>query len=360
MKEKTRRKIKILLGLALITLSFFIHAFYFGRIILAVMGIGYLVMGKGRHYRKNKARKYLLITLCYLISLLLLDTILVFTIKIEPLFTFRKNYDTIIIYNSLGYRAWHCHDDEELIIDPFYQGAFMCDEAKIKPLEINAFSSQIVGSYNDYNNEFVKIVGKISQINGLNDFTMQAYERQNDITNGYVAFADNITLHVIFNNPEEKLANYKLYDWVTVVGRVVSLQEENGKTTIKMVDSELIDHDLYQNYDLVLTSTNLLRKELTKTYSSEQLEIYNEFSTPLMIKFSNQDVYELENVLSSNKLAIKEILAKAKSSQSNYEKTMRAYIYDDFKIFYSLTTEKTIIMITQLDVDFIDLASLTS
>lgn len=349
---------KLLLGIVLITLGIVIHNFYYGRLILILMGVGYLVAGVCRKYRKNKYRKYTTVSLLFLLGMFILDTILVLTINIEPIFSLYNNSESVKIYNGLGYRVWKCNETKDLVVDYLYQKPYQCPVKQISTIEINAFASQIVENYNSYEDKFVKISGKISKINGLNDFEMQAYENQEDPTNGYVTFADNVTLRFVFNDTEEKLTNYELYDRIVVIGRISSIATKNDNTLVKMTDSRIINDDLYQDYQVLLSSEKLLLSEPSLIYASAKLNVYNNFSTSVMIKYSNQDVYDLEYVLSSAKLNLEQILNKANDIQENYEQDIKVYLYSNFKIYLWTKNNRQNILITNLNSDFKDIDSI--
>ena len=147
----------------------------------------------------------------------------------------------------------------------------------------------------------------------------------------------------------------KLYDIITVMGRIKNITQNNDQQIINMVDSQIISDNSYQDFKLSLASNQLLYEEPKLTYNSPKLAIWNQFANSLMVTFNNQEIYELEFVLSSNKLTVNQILAKANTLATNYEQTIKVYSYNDYQIFFGQKREQTVIVIADLKTKFTDL-----
>ena len=354
MKQKTKKNLYIFTGLSLVFLGFLIHSFYWLRLILIIIGVGFLVVGKNQKYRKHKFKRGFSVSVIILGIIFIIDTCLALIVKIEPVIALYYKADNITIYNAIGYRTWRCQD-QKIVIDYFYQKEFLCDAKQIKTIEINTFSNQIITNYAAYDNQFVKIKGRISRIDGLTNIEMQAYNQTDNSVNGYVQFADGITLRVNFDSAQEVLTNYELYDIITVMGRIKDIAQNNDQQIINMVDSQIISDNSYQDFKLSLASNQLLYEEPKLTYNSPKLAIWNQFANSLMVTFNNQEIYELEFVLSSNKLTVNQILAKANTLATNYEQTIKVYSYNDYQIFVGQKREQTVIVIADLKTKFTDL-----
>ena len=65
--------------------------------------------------------------------------------------------------------------------------------------------------------------------NGQNYIEMQPYETNSITVNGYVTFADNITLKIVFKDNTQELDYYDVYDEITIVGIIKNIEADKDR-----------------------------------------------------------------------------------------------------------------------------------
>ena len=68
---------------------------------------------------------------------------------------------------------------------------------------------------------------------------MQPYTTTDITVNGYVTFADNITLRILFKQSEPLLDQYDVYDEITVVGIIKNMEQSHNKYVVYMYDTKI-------------------------------------------------------------------------------------------------------------------------
>ena len=61
-----------------------------------------------------------------------------------------------------------------MYIDKYYKSNFYCDSKELETIDINDFLLHFEKKYRKYRNDFVKIEGKISEIQGIKSLEMKA------------------------------------------------------------------------------------------------------------------------------------------------------------------------------------------
>ena len=341
MSKNQKSLIIILIGLLLIAIGFFVHltnryrlAFIIGGFIIQITG---MVI-----YRKNKLLLIPILTFIFASSLIIIDYLLVANFEILPVLTIRNTISSNTkIYNGLFYRVWKCNiSDKEMYVDKFYKSNFYCSSSELKNNDINEFLLHFEKKYKKYKNDFIKVEGKISAIQGLKSLEMKSYEFEADKLNGYVTFDDNVKLKFLFNEDYEKLSTYSLYDNVKVIGRITKMeQEEDGTYTITLVDSKIVSTNLYEDFDIIVTQDYKCETGNRIYYKTDEQKYYFNCLNEIELKYSEEDIYELNYLLQDKKIKLTDIYKKANSQESYDDGGSTLYHFDEFNILKCNTLE---------------------
>lgn len=342
MNDVKKKIVQKIIGILLVICAFLINKIYLGRILLLFIGIIYLLFAT---VPKKDYKKYFLYFLLYFVILFVFDTSLVFAFKRKPVFSYLISSNSTKIYNGIGYRVWECSSDD-IFLDFKYQHSYMCNEDDIELSTINAIASDLPQNYDEYKNQFIKVEGKISAIDGINSLDMQAYEETEVKTNGYVSFFDNIVFRYYFKENNEELSNFELYDKVIILGRVKSLQKEQDKTIVEVVDCLFINTTIYDEFDINLISRDLNTSTPNVIFEKNDLIVYSKYPNNIMLKFSEDDIYELEFAISSSKMDINEMLEYSLSDETFDDVT--CYMFQDFKLYLKTEDGKQIVLIDEI------------
>lgn len=336
MKKEKTLKINLpilIISFIILTISIIINNSHAIRPILWIISIILLSLNIGLS-NKNKTSHIIIMILFLFIISLFIDSILVYTFKRIPVFSYNIiTTKKTVVYNSLGMRVWQCNKDDynDLIIDAFYQKGYMCDAKDIDAIDSNSFLNSIVVNYNEYKNNYVKIRGKISKKTGQNYIEMRPYENTEITVNGYVAFTDNITLRIIFKENEPLLDNYDIYDEITIVGIVKNLENESNKHIVYMYDSKVIGNINLNEYVITATQETKCSKEVEPIFNNEQNNVYTYCLAEIIVSYP-KNKYELASSLSSNKITVKEIYTNPLSIETREEDNSKIYRFDDYSV----------------------------
>ena len=341
MSNNKKSIIIVIIGLLLIGVGFFIHLTNRYRLVLITIGFITQIVGMVI-YRKKKLILIPILVLIFASSLVIIDYLLVANFNRLPVLAIRNTISSNTkIYNGAFYRVWKCNiADKEMYIDKYYKSNFYCNSKELQTIDINDFLLHFEKKYKKYKNDFVKIEGKISEIKGINSLEMKAYEFEVDKLNGYVKFDDNIKLKFLFNGDYEKLSTYSLYDNVKVIGRVVKMEEEEDETyTITLVDSKIVSSNLYDEFDFLVNQDKKCYTGTRVYYENKDQKYYFNCLNEIEIKYSEEDIYELNYLLQDNKIKMEDIYKKANSQETNEEGGYSIYHFDDFNILKCNTQE---------------------
>lgn len=287
----------IIFSIVLIIVPFFINVYSIYRLISVCLGITLLDISL------TISKKPRILLLIYLPILLLIftysiDYMKTYILDLRPIFVIKnKINNNVTIYNSLFYRIYKCGEDE--YFDNNYDKNFMCETDLIEKIDINILLNDPKISFKEHKNDFIKVVGKISKISGTSSIEMQAYTEVEDKLNGYVKF--NETSKLIINLDGLDISNYKIYDYITLVGLLDSFDKKTN--TLSLTDIKIEENNLYSEYDIhVIESSNCTKelKEYVNNYYLYCLEnIYLDYKV---------DKYELSYALKDKKITMGELL----------------------------------------------------
>ncbi len=325
-KKKQEKKLNIfilIISIILIGLSIYLNDQGAIRPLLWIISIILLSINIVGSYKLKYSKIFPIFILLFVISIVL-DGIIVISIKRIPVFAYniittRKT----IVYNSVGVRVWQCDRENynNVLVDVFYNNGYMCSAEDIDAIDSNSFLNSVVENYSEYKNTYVKINGKISKKTGQNYIEMNPYEKTEVTLNGYVPFANNITLRIIFNESSPELDNYDVYDEITIVGIIKNMENESGNYVIYMYDSKVVSSVNLTTYSINATKEDVCSAEKNILYTSGTSNIYSYCLENIVVTYSNDNKYELSYALSSNKLNVnqlnKKYLEKEKSAIDN-------------------------------------------
>lgn len=338
MKEEQKKTFNInifvlVISIVLIAISIYIKSAHFLRPILIVLAIILIALNVGI---SNKLKKTTTISfiITLIIIFLVIDGVIVIVFNRIPIFAYNIiSTENTRVYNSIGVRVWQCdkNDFDNLIVDPFYKKGYMCNAKDIDVIDSNSFLNSIVTNYNQYKNMYVKIKGKISKKTGQNYIEMRPYENSDITINGYVNFADNITLRVIFNNNEAVLDEYDVYDEITIVGIVKNLENEANKYVVYMSDSKVVSNINLNEYVLTATTEKKCTKTKQLIYTNDTSNVYSYCLEEIIVSYPDNK-YELSAALSSNKISIEKLYDDPNKVESYEDDNRKIYRFDDYSI----------------------------
>ncbi len=355
-ENKEKKKIKwifIIIAIILIIISLVINRNIFIRPLLFIIAVVIIAL-VNTVGRKDKILTFMISFVIGFVISLIIDSVYVMTFKSIPVFSYNIiTYDNIKVYNGIGVRVWQCDKDsyKNLIVDPFYKKGYMCDVTDTDAMDINSFLNSVVENYDSYKNNYIKIDGKISKKMSRNLIEMQPYEKSSITVNGYVTFADNIVLRVLFKEEEPTLDDYDIYDDIVIVGIIKNMEHEGDKYVIYMDDSKVVSDIDLKEYTLSVTpSKSCTNKRLQ--FQSDSLNIYTYCIDDMIINFGEKK-YELSTALSSGKLNISELYEYPDKEESN-EEGDKLYYNDMYNVKVCNTETSKDIIIGSGDMKFDD------
>ena len=283
----------LIIGILFLIIPNFFNAYNILRLISVLLGI--ILITISLIFSPNKNIYLIVIMPLFLILLSYsIDIFLYSKFNRIPIYVYEiKSNDNISTYNSFFYRIYNCNN--KLTLDYNYQKKYVCGNDTLDEIDINTFLLNPKENFKIYKNKFVKIIGKISKISGRELIELNAYDETANALNGYVTFNNDYKIDV---HLDEDLSNYRIYDYLTVIGRVVSY--ENG--TIILEDAYTIPSDIYDDYTYEVTTNNTKNlKILLNNYYLYGIDSIN-------VKYSNNSIYELNYVLTDGKINIGDII----------------------------------------------------
>ena len=353
-KNKKVSKNLIIISIILLIISLLIKKTMAVRTIIYLLSL--VVLTVGIKYKRKKLKEAFTIFLVVFIAYIILDGIIVVTFKRIPIFSYNIiTTGKTRVYNSLGIRVWQCDKDNynDLVVDPFYNKGYICDVDDIDPIQSNSFLNSVIENYDEYKNTYVKITGKISKKNGQNSIEMQPYTTTDITVNGYVTFADNITLRILFKQSEPLLDSYDVYDEITVVGIIKNMEQDHNKYVIYMYDTKISSNKNLNNYKI--TTVNSSKCSLSDAiYSNEKNILYKYCLEDIIVSFDGDSQYELATALSSNKITIRDLYAGATEETNESDSTV-IYRLDNYSILVCDYTKSNKIVIGNTNMKFKDI-----
>lgn len=333
MQKNKLRIYSLLLGIILLSSSYILNQYNILRVIIFFLSIILLTFSFVIEREQKK-----LFTFIYLIIFLEIalvgDYLVVKTFKKIPVITFNNIISNKVnVYNSIGYRVWQCDNTkQEYIIDNLYKMGYFCNSDDVNASDINTFLPEVVNNFDNYSNTFVKINGRISYISGSEYFEMQSYTKNSTSTNNQVNFAKNITLRVYFNELEQELSNFKIYDSVEIIGRIKELKKEHEEYIITMSDTSFIKTNNNNEFTIILNPKDTCEYDKTLLTTIDNTSIYTACISSIFVKFQSSENYDLSYALENKKITINMLLSKANDFKKVTENNNTLFSYDKFNI----------------------------
>lgn len=311
-KKNNNNKLNIfslIISMILILVAIFLTDQGVVRPLLWIIGLIILSINIINSYNIKFSKIIIIFITLFLVSIII-DGIIVISLKRIPVFAYNIiSTRNTIVYNGIGVRAWQCDKNNynDIVIDLFYNKGYICDAEDIDAIDSNSFLNSVVENYHDYKNSYVKISGKISKKTGQNYIEMRPYEKTDVTLNGYVTFADNITLRILFNESSKELDNYDVYDEIVIVGIIKNLENENGKYIIYMYDSKVLSSVNLNNYTISATTESSCNTDKNIIYTNETNNIYTHCLENVIVTYPNDTKYELSYILSANKINVSQL-----------------------------------------------------
>lgn len=316
------------------------------RTIMWFLALVLLLFNIVKTYKTRISSSIFIFALLFIVSIIV-DGIVTILLHTIPVFAFNIiSTGEVRVYNGVGVRVWQCNKDsyDDVVVDVFYHRGYMCDTDDIPVVDVNSFLNAVVENYDDYKNSYVKINGKISKKTGQNYLEMKTYETTDITINGYVSFADNITLKVIFDNPTSLLDSYDVYDEITLVGMVKNIEENNNTYVIYMHNGRVVSDKLLHQYDISVTVEQSCSIEDNIVYSSDTFDVYTHCLEEVVVSYPDQK-YELANALSSGKLAIENLYDSPSEIKNSEIDNRKLYVFDSYSVLVcDSATSKDVIL----------------
>ena len=331
-----KKKVLFIIGLLLIISAFLLYKYSIYRFIILMLGIGLIVY----QCVFNKINKIvvIIITILLLMGTFGIDYILTNSFYRIPIYALRiKSSNKMAVYNSVFYRVYNC--DKKLIIDKGYKKAYVCSDNILDEHDINSFLNEAIKSYQEYHNKFIKLNGKVSKISGLDVIELSAYKQAEDSLNGYVVFNTDYTVRVITDYDISKL---KIYDNITVIGLVSSLEQQKDTYVINLMDTMIIPSDIYNNYSIEVVEND--SKELVNFVDKTNYYILG--LDNIYIHYDKNNVYELSYLITDSRITFEDLVKDKEYSElknKDEEVVAQKYQLDKFNIMKCLDNDKVII-----------------
>ncbi len=314
-KNNSSNYILLIIGIIVAIIPLLINKLTAVRLLLSLVGIFLVTISLER----KKIRKIIILFISFLIMSVFVDSIVSSIFARIPIYTYNiTTTGNTRVYNSIGFRIWQCNikNDKDLRVDAFYTKGYMCDAKNIEQIDSNSFLNSVVENYGEYQNTYVKIRGKISKKNSQNSIEMQPYEKKDLTINGYVNFADNITLKILFKNNNSELDLYDVYDEITVIGIVKNIEQNDEKFVVYLSESELVSEEKFDTYEIIVNKSNECRNENSIIYSDDKNVLYTYCIDGIVVKYES-DNYELASALSSSKINVDSLFVDEKNQETD-------------------------------------------
>ena len=341
-KNKNKNNTLLIIALILFLVALLINRPNVIRLILTLTSIVLVVI----FFRIKNKKQNIVLAILLLIITVFLDSLVASLFVRIPIYAYNINTSgNVRVYSSIGYRIWQCDKDnyKDLKVDVFYNKGYVCNPDDIEEIDSNVFLNSVIENYDEYKNNYVKIRGKISKKNSQNSIEMQPYETNTITINGYVTFADNITLKIMFNENIQELDLYDIYDEIVVIGVVKNLEHIDDHFNIYLAECRLISENNYDKYDIIVNKENTCTNEKTILYTTESDEVYSYCLDEIVIDYGSSK-FELAHALSSGKINLDD-LYKEYTSIDKDDKENELYKFKNYSILKcNKNTSKDIII----------------
>jgi len=332
-----KRVVLIIISFLFIIVPFFINYYSIYKMLSVALGIILLEIS---FVISKKFNKFIILYLPIIIIILTygIDYFKTYTFNSKSIYVLESKINNkVSVYNGLFYRVFKCNN--EYVLDNLYKKSFVCSTKLLDNIDINKLLSEPKESYKKYKNKFIKVTGKVSQVNGTSSIYLQAYFDNEDNLNGYVKFNETSKLIVKLDNLD--VSKYKIYDYITVIGYVSDFEKENQELILTEVKLE--DNNLYDNYEIQIIQGSECNNEI-KTYTDN---LYTHCIDTVYLDY-NVDRYELSYVLKDKKIHFEDLIRNAEVEVLEDYKLFRLKQFD----ILSCSEEKNILINKNTKLDY--------
>lgn len=341
-----KKKIAVLLGIGItfFIVPFLINIYSIFRLISLAIGIIIIVISINLMERHN-----IILTLLLPLILIILaygaDTFLLNKFMHVPIFVYgEKSSAKMKTYNSFFYRIYNC--DGSLVLDYGYKKSYACSDKDLDVINVNTLLHDPHASYQKYDNKFVKVAGKVSKITGNESIELSLFTNSENSLNGYVNFNTNYSLKV---ESTADLSSFRVYDEITVIGRVEQIDEVGGQTIINLKDTKIIPSSIYDDYTFEVVTNDV--ESLTDLDKENNYYYYG--ITSLNVLYNADNIYELSYLLSDSKIKWDDLIKDGNLSEykdENEKVIMQKYEFDKYTLV-SCANNKKIIANKKFNID---------
>lgn len=283
-----KRKLLFTISIFLIILPFFINIYSLLRMVSLLCGIilfSYLLT----NIKKINVLIFIY-TLLIFISTYSIDYMIACIHNYIPIYSIEKKSNKhVSTYNSFLYRVYNCNNLN--IFDNNYKKQFACSTTLLNDTDINKVLTEPKEYYKHHKKEFVKITGKVNKINGNSSIILKSYTiDDNNTLNGYVVFNDTSSVEISISNID--ISNYKIYDYITVIGEIYKYENN----IIYMKDVVIEEKQIYSDYKL-----SVLEPKECDTLAIYTEDYYTYCLSNIYVDYK-VDKYELSYALKDKKI----------------------------------------------------------
>lgn len=336
----------LIIGLILFITPFVINSYSVIRLVSLLIGLILIELSLIIN-KKDKVWRIVLLPILFIILSFGLDYGITHLFNRIPIFAHQvKSSKKVITYNSLFYRVYSC--DKNLIVDNLYKKEYQCSKKDLETVDVTSFLNNVIENYREHNDEFVKVEGKVSKVNGNYNLVLQGYTLTEDSINGYVLFGDNISLEVNFNEVQD-LTKFKVYDSITVIGRIDELNKNGELYTIKMYDSIILESDLYETFEINVVEKDKCENDKTEYAKTPEITYYTSCLESLFVRYDAENAYDLSYVLIDKKMTLDKLIKNNEEKIEENGNTL--YKFEKFNVLECANKNEVIIGNKKLKVD---------
>ena len=340
-----KRTLSLLIGIVFLAIALLLNIFNLLRVILVILSIVLMTysMQLERNSKKIFIPLYVIVLTFFCIGM---DYLNVSLFKKTPIITISViSNSNGTVYNAIGYRVWKCNDDQ-IKVDPLYKIGYYCEVDYMSAESINNVLPTMMSNFDHYKDNYVKIIGRVTNVDSDTLFTMETYKEYNNV----IKYDHEYKLLVNFNYANEKLSVLQEDDIVTVVGKVSS---KNGNE-ISIVDSKFKDEVTSQG-DVTFNAESNIYCEYDKSlwFQTEENIYYLSCIKDVDITIDNNQ-YNLFNAISNGIVTFKQIEEESLGYDTQSKDDSVMYRYKDFNILVCDPSYSTDVIVGRTSMSFTD------
>lgn len=345
MNVVTKRFVSLSIGIILLLIALVLNNLGLLRAMLAILSI--IILTYSFQLERNNKKVFIpLFIILFTFFVIALDFLVVSAFKKTPIMSYSiVSTSSGTVYNALGYRVWSCKD-KTFKVDPLYKLGYYCEKESMTAESINNVLTTIVNNFEDYQDNYVKIVGRVTKVIDDKSFYMEMYKENDNL----VSFDTTYRLYVEFNYSDSSILSLNDTKLVTVIGKI---SKKDGNY-VYMIDSSYTSEITHQGDVSFDAESNI--------YCEYDKELWFQTSDNIFYKSCIDDVnisinnakYNLQYVLKNNFLTLEQIKNEALGFESQSKDNSIMYNFKDFKILVCDPNSSKDVIVGRLTMDFSD------